>query len=74
MLGNQCAYVNLLIASVVSDKHRGREALDPVETLCILAVNIKSLSARKELANCSTILVLHRPRSFLPLKVCGVVS
>ena len=63
MLGNQCAYVNLWIPGVVSDKPR-REALDPVETLCILAVNLKSLSAlvRKDLTNCSA--VLHRPRSF----------
>ena len=71
MLGNQCAYVNLWIPSVVSDKHGGKEVLDPVETLCILAVNVKSLSAlmRKEPTNCSTVLVLHRPRPFLPLKM-----
>ena len=63
MLGNQCAYVNLWIPGVVSDKPR-REALDPVETLCILAVNLKSLPVlmRKELTNCSA--VLHRPPSF----------
>ena len=72
MLGNQCAYVNLWIPSVVFDKHGRKEALDPVETLCIpCAVNVKPLSAvmRMELTNCSTVLVLHRPRPFLPLKM-----
>ena len=45
--------------------------LAPVETLCILGVNVKSLSVlvRKELTNCSAVLTLHRPLSFLPLKV-----
>ena len=35
--------------------------------------NVKSLPAlvRKELANCSTVLKLYRPRSFLPLKMAA---
>ena len=49
------------------------EPLGPVETLCILGVNVKSLLVlvRKELANCSAVLTLHRPWSFLPLKMAA---
>ena len=47
--------------------------LGPVETLCILGVNVKSLPAlvRKELENCSAVLKLNRQQSFLPLKMAA---
>ena len=49
--------------------------LGPVETLCILGVNVKSLPAlvRQEFSNCSAVLKLHRPRSFFPLKMAVYV-
>ena len=46
-----------------------RSCCDLVHSGC----NVKSLSAlvRKELTNCSTVLTLNRPRSFLPLKMAA---
>ena len=50
--------------------------LGPVETLFILGENVKSLPAlvRKELVNSSVVLMLHRPRSFLPHIVSEFLS
>ena len=60
-------YSEALCELAVSTRHTSKLIL--VETLCILGVIVKSLLAlvRKELANCSTVLMLPRPQSFLPM-------